>query len=406
MDRQLVIRPHGDNFHVAFHNYMGPYEGHQIGETLGLEEVEAPEEDLGAEPLQLGQYYLWHAMDRHPDLHALVAPEQLGDVARAIDEFHVRVLKGKRFLPEREERGAKVMAEPPPSYIEHIEEEHKPVWCKGPRAMIQAVVTGAIPTAVILVTVLLLFRHFGDHRQEVGLDEVFRRANAPAAQQTALQNFWSPDHSGELSTRLTAVAYIEGDMVVLQDGHVLQFAGLRQARPVFEKARIAGVAPRLDIDLVGRRAIVRGIHIAHETLGAGTELKRLARLPRTAEVPQRTQRAGASGWYMPSRLPLGDTPEMRALVGQRLCLRGTLHQKGGGLELHCGGGEIFDVELARKGSSIQKFLDFFADGETDLRLDVVVSEVYRTRKQEETGVVGKIKLHSASAQNYHIVASR
>jgi hypothetical protein len=272
--------------------------------------------------------------------------------------------------------------------------------------MIQAVVTGAIPTAVILVTILLLFRHFGDHRQEVGLDEVFRRANAPAAQQTAFQNFWSPDHFGELSTRLTAVAYIEGDMVVLQDGHVLQFAGLREARPVFEKARIAGVAPRLDIDLVGRRAIVRGIHIAHETMGVGTELKRLARLPRTAEVPQRTQRAGASGWYMPSRLPLGDTPEMRALVGQRLCLRGTLHQKGAGLELHCGGGEIFDVELARKGSSIQKFLDFFADGDTDLRLDVVVSEVYRTRKQEESGVVGKIELHSASAQNYHIVASR
>lgn len=97
---------------------------------------------------------------------------------------------------------------------------------------------------------------------------------------------------------------------------------------------------------------------------------------------------------------------MRALVGQRLCLRGTLHQGGPGLELHCRGGEVFHVELANQGGSIQKFLDFFADGETDLRLDVVVDEVYRTRQQEQTGAVGKIKLHSASAQNYHIVASR
>ena len=406
MDRQLVIRPHGDDFHVAFHNYMGPYEGHQIGESLGLEEVEAPEEDLGAEPLKAGQYYLWHAMDRHPDLHALVSAEQLGDVARSIDEFHVRVLKGKRFLPEREARGAKVMAEPPPSYIEHIEEEHKPLWCKGPRAIVQAVVTGAIPTAIILVTVLLLFRHFGDHRQEVGLDEVFRRANATPVQQTALQHFWSPDHSHQMSTRLMSVAYIEGNMVVLQDGHVLQFAGLREARPVFEKARMVGMAPRVDVDLAGRRAIIRGIHVAGEVMAQGTEVKRLARLPRTAQLPQRTARAGASGWYMPSRLPLGDTPEMRALVGQRLCLRGTLHQGGPGLELHCRGGEVFHVELANQGGSIQKFLDFFADGETDLRLDVVVDEVYRTRQQEQTGAVGTIKLHSASAQNYHIVASR
>jgi hypothetical protein len=385
---------------------MGPYEGHQIGESLGLEEVEAPEEDLGPEPLNAGQYYLWHAMDRHPDLHALVSLEQLGDVARAIDEFHVRVLKGKRFLPEREERGAKVMAEPLPSYIEHIEEEHKPVWFKGPRAMVQAIVTGAVPTAIILVTLLLLFRHFGDHRQEVGLDEVFRRANATPVQQTALQHFWSPDHTHQMSTRLTSVSYIEGDMVVLQDGHVLQFAGLREARPVFEKARTVGVAPRLDVDLSGRRVIVQGIHVAGEVMGQGTEIKRLARLPRTAQMPQRTQRAGANGWYMPSRLPLGDTPEMRALVGQRLCLRGTLHQAGSGLELHCGGGEVFHVELARQGGSIQKFLDFFADGETELRLDVVIDEVYRTRKQEQLGAVGKIRLHSASAQNYHIVSSR
>jgi hypothetical protein len=316
------------------------------------------------------------------------------------------VLKGKRFLPEREARGAKVMAEPPPSYIEHIEEEHKPLWCKGPRAIVQAVVTGAIPTAIILVTVLLLFRHFGDHRQEVGLDEVFRRANATAVQQTALHHFWSPDHSHQMSTRLTSVAYIEGNMVVLQDGHVLQFAGLREARPVFEKARMAGMAPRVDVDLAGRRAIIRGIHVAGEVMAQGTEIKRLARLPRTAQLPQRTARAGANGWYMPSSLPLGDTPEMRALVGQRLCLRGTLHQGGPGLELHCRGGEVFHVELANQGGSIQKFLDFFADGETDLRLDVVVDEVYRTRQQEQTGAVGKIKLHSASAQNYHIVASR
>jgi hypothetical protein len=406
MDRQLVIRPHGEHFHVAFHNYMGPFEGHQIGETLGLEEIDPPVEDLGPEPLQVGQYYLWHAMDRHPDLHALVSAEQLGDVARAIDEFHVRVLKGKRFLPEREARGAKAVAEPPPSYVEMIEEEHKPVWCRGPRAIIQAIVAGAIPTIVIVLTIMVLFRHFGDHRQEVGLDEVFRRANSPVPEQTAWQNFWNPDHSRELSVKLTAVAYIEGDQVILGDGHILQFAGLREARPVFEAARIAGVPPRLDIDVRGRRPILRGIYVADRIMGQGVELKRVARLPRTAEMPYRSSSASTSGFYMPTRLPLGDTPEMRAMVGQRLCLRGNLVEQSGELQLHCVGGETFHVELARSDVSMQTFLDLFADGQTDLRMDLVLDEVYLTRKQEETGTIGMVRLLSVSAQNYHIVASR
>lgn len=405
MDRQLVIRPHGELFHVAFHNYMGPFEGHQIGEWLGLEEIEPPEDEVGPEPLREGQYYLWHEMDRHPDLHALVGAGRLGDVARVIDHFHVRVIKGNRFLPEVEPEQP-VVETPPPSYVEYIEEEHKPVWAKGPRAILHAVVAGAVPTILVVLALLVVSRHFGDHRDDVGLDEVFRRAQLDPVQQTAFQQFWNPDHSGELRTRLNSVCYIEGERVVLGDGNVLQFDGVGDVRRMMERARSVGIPPQIEIDLVDGRAEVVRIIVGDQELGQGTEIRQLARLPRTAGAPDRSNRANTAGWYQPTRLPLGDTPEMRDMEGRRLCLRGVLQNRDGVLELVCVEGERFWVEPVQTTPGLNAFIEYFADGQTDLSVDVVLDEVFRTSQQEATGVVGRGTLYSASAQNYHIMAAR
>lgn len=405
MDRQIVIRPHGELFHVAFHNYMGPFEGHEIGKFLGLEEIDPPEEELGAEPLAEGQYYLWHAMDRHPDLHALVGPERLGEVAHVIDHYHMRVLKGERFLPEIEPEHPQPET-PPPSYVEYIEEEHKPFWARGPRAMLHALVVGAIPTAIVLVALLLASRHFGNHREEVGLDEVFRRAQLPAVQQTALSHFWNPDHSRELRTKLSSVCYIEGERVVLGDGNVLQFVGVGDVRRMMEKARSVGIPPRIDIDVRDGEAWVVGVIIGDEVMARGTRIEQLARLPRTARIPDRSSRPNTPGWYQPARLPLGDTPEMRDLEGRQLCLQGVLEESDGKLELTCLDGERFDVGLAAASPGLNAFIDHFADGVTKLRVDVILDEVYRTGRQHETGRIGRVVLHSASAQNYHILAQR
>ena len=408
MDRQVVIRPHGDLFHVVFHNYMGPHEGRQIGEWLDLEEIESPEEDIGVGPLERGQFYLWHAMDRHPDLHALIGGGRLEKMAQAVDHFHVRVLKGNRFLPEVPPEHPPT-ADSDPSYIEYLEAEHKPVWCKGPRAILQAVIMGAVPTVILVLALVIVFRHYGDHREEVGLDEVFRRASLATVQQSGIARIWNPDHSRELRTRISAVRYIEGEMLVLADGNVLEFAGIGEVRPVLETARAVGAAPRIDVDIEDHRVMVSGIRVGEQTFGEGVELSRVMKLPRTADMPDRTRNAGDAGiaeWYQPDRLPLGDTGAMRALVDRRICLRGVLHNRDGVLELHCMNGEVFYVRPVGASASMDQFFEFFADGDTELKVDLVLTEVFRTGEQVRSGAIGSADLYSVSAQNYHMVAAR
>ena len=97
---------------------------------------------------------------------------------------------------------------------------------------------------------------------------------------------------------------------------------------------------------------------------------------------------------------------MRALVDKRICLRGVLHDRDGVLELHCMDGEVFYVQPVQASSSMDQFFEFFANGDTELNVDLVLTEVFRTGKQEQSGVIGSAELYSISAQNYHIVAAR
>jgi hypothetical protein len=163
---------------------------------------------------------------------------------------------------------------------------------------------------------------------------------------------------------------------------------------------------RVELDIVNHRVMISGVLVGERVFGEGVELTRVMRLPRTADVPDRTRSAGNAEWYQPDRLPLGDTGAMRALVDKRICLRGVLHDRDGVLELHCMDGEVFYVQPVQASSSMDQFFEFFADGDTELKIDLVLTEVFRTGKQEQSGVIGSAELYSISAQNYHFVAAR
>ena len=95
MHRELTIERRGELYHLRFHNYMGPWEGHQIEKLLDLEEVPAPPDGTSYEEvLDANQAYLWHAMDFDPDLHALVTEDRLPRVAQIVRDRQVEVLEG------------------------------------------------------------------------------------------------------------------------------------------------------------------------------------------------------------------------------------------------------------------------------------------------------------------------
>lgn len=402
MERQLIVRPEGDNFRVVFHNYMGPFEGRQIGKWLHLEEADPPDTEDGYGPIQLGQYYMWHAMQKNPDLHALVPGNQLKDVATAVDHFHVRVVEGEPFLPELSEEERETPPEPPEtSYIELIEKEHQSVWTKGPKAIFFAFLWRAIPAAIIVLAVVVASRHFGDHRQEVGLDAIFAKAGAPVRTQSAMASFWNPDHSHELRSTITTVRCMTGERLILADGKVLRFAGMRDVAPMLEAARDNYAVPRMDIDIVDRKAMVQQIAVGEQIFGREVELIRLTKLPPTADAPIRSHRPLENQWLEVTNLVVESQEELRALVGQRISLLGTLKPDDDGYLFESAGGSLALLPVSEN-RGLGDFLTEFADGAVELRVDLVIDELLPAK----SGHLGSGKFYSVSAQNYHIVARR
>lgn len=395
MDRQLIIRPHADNFHVLFHNYMGPFEGRQIGKWLNLREIEDPPEDFDVESLQVGEYFMYHPMDRHPDLHALIPGDRLKDVAGAVDHFHVHVVEGDGILPELPPQQREEHSEF--NYVEAIELAHQSVWSKGPMAVVQAFVIRAIPAVIVLTALLIGSRHWGDNRQDVGLAEVFARASRPVVQQGAFDRLWSPDHSHSLRTTISAVRCIEGEKLILEDGTVLRFLGMGEVRPMLEEAAMAGSLPRIEVDIIDNTARIAGIRAGKVIYGRGATLQQLARLGPTDAKPNRGNVPSKESWWQLDQIP-DDASD--ALQGRRVSFVGTLERVDGAIELRAVG-KRFRLRPVREFSRLDDFFDAVADGKAELTVDVVLDDF-----SPGGGVFAAGELYSISAQNYHIVARR
>jgi hypothetical protein len=402
MERQLVIRLEDSNFRVVFHNYMGPFEGRQIGEWLQLEEVEPPASEDGYGPLRIGQFYMWHAMQRHPDLHALVRGDQLEKVATAVDHFHVRVVEGAPFLPEVSPNQRETPQEQEPAnYIAYIEKGHRSVWSKGPKAIFLAFLLRAIPAFIAIFATIVVMRHVGDHRRDVGLEAVFAKASAPTIEQSTIARFWNPDHSNELRTTITSVRCMVDERIVLADGSVVKLAGLGEVRPMLEAARDNNAVPKLEVDIVDQRAVIRRALVGAQQFGRTLELVKLQKLPPSADPPTRTRNPRDSEWLELPGLPLENRADLRALLGKRISLVGKLQPNGDSYRFRTSEAKL-DLRPVRVWRDLENFLSEFADGRVELKVDLILQELSESGSE----FVGSGEFHSISAQNYHIVARR
>lgn len=396
MDRQLVIRHRGPHFHVVFHDYMGEYEGHIIGKKLGLEEIPCPPDEVGPAALQPGQYYMWHAYDRHPDLHALMPADQLGRLSEAVEEFHVRVVEGAEALPELpEDRKPHYNTE---SYIERIEHEHMSAFERGPRAVIGAFVFRAIPALVVLLAVLVGSRHMSDSREPVSLGVLQERLAQPLVQQSSVARFWNPDRSNYLSTKVQSVRYYDGDRFMLSNGQLLELRGGEGIEPVLDAAQEIGTVPWIDVDREDGRARVAQVRVGDREFCRGCELVFLEKFKPSAEKPGR--RFGEPKGNEFQVLP-GLPPDPSALLGRRLALqqlRVTADGEGGWF-FASDGDQAVRLVLARRSPVAEELLAFAeANGEE------VVADMVLDTAGGPGGVVASGELYSLSMQGYHVVA--
>ena len=385
MDRKLLVRRAGDHYHLNFHDFMGSFEGHAIGQRLALTEVENPG-PAGISALKPGQFYLQEVMGRHPDLHALVESERLADVVKTADHFHVAVVEGAELLPKLPPEALEKHLDV--SFIEQIEKGHVSVWSQGPRAVTKAILIRAIPAAIVVYGIVVASRHMSTTREEVEIAELFRRAARPPAAQSWLSRTLAPDHSAELITSIAAVRFMEGEKIILKDGTVLLFSGMRDVRPMLEASRDALTVPKIDVTLAGGGVQVRAVRVGDQKFGAGSTLVLAERLPASADVGSR------SG--VDATTPAELVENRENFLDQRVSLRGVLRSDSGAF--------VFDAEAAgpdlalkpmRAGHEVESVLAEFANAKTELIVDLAITA-------EEKDGRPLAKLLVLSAQNYHL----
>ena len=396
MDRQIVIKPFGDRFHICFHNYMGAFEGRQIGKWLELEEVETPHDDDAWKELETGQYFLWHVMDRHPDLHTILPASRLKDVARVMDHFHVRAVEGGELLPELAPEEREQHSDH--NYIAYLEHEHEPPWKKGPRALIGAIVVRTVPALVVFLGLMVGAQHWGDHREDVGLEEVFRRVSRPAEERSWFAALVSPDHSHLVRTTVSSIRFMQGERIILEDGQVLRFAGLGDVRPMLHAARDHYTVPQIEIDVGTGAAHIERVVVGPQQFAHDTQLVREAKLPPSSDEPARSTAQDTDGWWLCREVGRDDSAELDGLVGRRVSLEGTLVPHGETWMLRGGRGLEFEVDFGRDVRGGEELLVALADGATELIADIVPEDYDRDSGR------GTAELYSVTAQNYHLVA--
>ena len=413
MQRELTIERRGEFYHLRFHNYMGPWEGHQIERILDLEEVEPPpggehyEEVLGP-----NQAYLWHEMDFDPDLHALVTADRLERVAVLVRDRDVHVKEGSELLPEPPPT-AHVDYElrddtPDGSYVALIEKRHESAWDKGPKAVAGAFVLRAVPAIVVILAIVVIGRHTGDKREVVPIGEMFRRAAAPTAEQGFLASVFDPDHSHLVRHEIRSVSYASGSRMLLGDGNYLSFEGAGQVMPWLTVASTRSSPLVVDATIVDGGVHVDQVTCADETLGKDLRLRYLGRLPAGDGAPSRGTQ-GREGMFQPvAGLPrrADDAQALRNLEGQRISVEGRLVREGDRLLLRTGDGTGLEVRAPGVTRKMQAFLDVFTDDPGPITVDVVVTEVRPRDERVDASVVGEAEIYSASAQNYHVIGRR
>lgn len=416
MERELTIERRGEHYHLRFHKYMGPWEGHQIEKVLDLEEVAPPPDgERYEEVLRPNQAYLWHEMSFDPELHALVTADRLENLAVFVRDRDVVVLEGSEFLPPAPER-AHVHYEakddtPEGSYVAHLEKRHASVWEQGPRAVIGAVLLRVIPAALLVFVIVVAGRHYGDKYSDVSVDQMFARANRAVVQQSAMEQLITPDFSHLVRNEIRSITFAHGNRMLLGDGNLLAFEGAGDVMPWLTQASMSR-AP-IVIDATARDGEVRASKVVcgGQVLARDVVVQRVAKLPPGDSTPLRAASPQEGMYRIVATLPVQRDADalLEEYAGDRLSLTGVLRQEGERLVLRLPDGSGVVLTIKTTGPKMRAFLEVFVDDPAAVVVDVELDRVYPwldardpQRQRESTSLAGEAELHSASAQNYHV----
>ncbi len=415
MQRELTIEAHGELYHLRFHNYMGPWEGHQIEKALDLEEVEPPPDGESYDSvLRPNQAFLWHEMDFDSDLHALVTADRLTRVAQVVRDRDVKVLEGADLLPEPpgEPLHVATSSEPYTSYVDTIEQRHQSVWERGPKAVAGAFALRAIPVLIVAVAIVVVARHTGDRYETVPLGQMFARAERPTVEQSWWSAVLDPDHSRLVRHEIRRVRYASGPYMILADGHFLCFEGADEVMPWLNEMRARSAPLIVDAVAADGELRVERVHCAGQVLARDLVLERVARLASSDEQPVRGPLAQEVGFRTFDRLDLGAEAGVDTLEGRSIALDGRIVLESGRHVLRTEGGTGVVLRTSQLGHALREFVDAITGRPCPVTLDLVVREIYPwTRRGEgpsrqEDRLLGVATIRSASAQNHHVVGRR
>lgn len=416
MKRELSIERRGDLFHVRLHKYMGPWEGHQIEKVLDLEEVPPPPDGEQYEQvLGPNQAYLWREMSFDPEMHALITADRLDRLAIFVRDREVTVLAGAEFLPEPPPQ-AHLQFEakddtPEGSYIAAIDKRHESVWQQGPKAVIGALLVRAIPLAIVVFAIVVAGRHYGDKYNVVGIDEMFARAQRPAAEQSSVSRLIDPDFSHLVRTEVRTVSYASQNRMLIGDGNYVAFEGASEVMPWLNRASMNRQPIVLQAASSDGTVRVQEVRCGGDVLGRGLVLRRIAKLPTGDTAPSRTNTEQNGSFWIVGSLPVARDADaaLEQYRGKRLCLEGSLVREGDQLVLRARDGSGVWLDDANVLPKMRSFVAAFTGEPGPVMVDVQLQTVFPwsdradpTRQRENTRIAGIASLRSASAQNYHV----
>ncbi len=421
MDRKLAIRRHDEHFHLIFHDFQGPYEGKQIGNYLGLEQVDPPSEEEHEQPPQLGKYFLWQAMSFHPDLHALVAEDRMPRVADLVQRMHIDVIEGKELLPEAAGSSsawndAATKAQELPEHLsmtEEMERLHERAWHRGPKAMISAFLIRAVPTAIIILLGIILYRHLGNHYTEMEMREALRQAAHSRTEQGALAKFWNPDYSHMVHVPLRSANFAGGERVICQTGDVLRFEGAHDIRAVLKKASEYSGLPQIYGEARDGVLHVHRLSAGGTILLKNVTIRREETLPKSLRKPKRVSPGKTDGFQEYDELDPEDQLGLDPLVGKRISLEGVVRQEGADRVLRFENNAGVVVVTQKPNTPCDRLLKLFVGDPSTLQVDGILRKIHPLVDREDpahsrqnTKLVGEFLVYSVSAQHYHAVDRR